>query len=65
MSLGAHKIGSYGMNATSRSGNEVDCALASVKWPAAPYGKRWAIDIGKLPRPQQRDEEQPHGREAN
>jgi HEAT repeat protein len=31
LSLGAHKIGSNGMNATSRSGNEVDRALASVK----------------------------------
>ena len=30
-SLGAHKIGGNGMNATSRSGNEVDRALASVK----------------------------------
>jgi hypothetical protein len=31
LSLGAHKIEGNGMNATSRSGNEVDRALASVK----------------------------------
>jgi HEAT repeat protein len=35
LSLGAHKIESNGMNATSRSGNEVHRALASVKQAVA------------------------------
>jgi hypothetical protein len=43
------------MNATSRSANEFDRTLASVKWPAAPYGKLWVNNKRKWPRPPWRE----------